>query len=155
MEDDKQLVHDYWNQASCGETLHLRNTEKQGYIAQAGMRYRLEPYILDFARFEEARGLRLLEIGVGLGADHQKFAEAGAALGGIDLTERAVEHTRRRLVAFGLHSQLAGVTPRPWISRTRPSTASIPGAFCITVRIRPRPSAKSGVCSSVGGRRRS
>ncbi len=49
----------------------------------------------------------MLEIGVGLGADHQQFAEAGAVLSGIDLTERAVAHTRRRLQAFNLHSSLA------------------------------------------------
>jgi len=49
----------------------------------------------------------VLEIGVGLGADHQRFAEAGAELWGIDLTERAVEHTRRRLAAFGLSSTIA------------------------------------------------
>jgi len=46
-------------------------------------------------------------VGVGLGADHQKFAEAGADLFGIDLTERAVEHTRKRLATFGLTSHLA------------------------------------------------
>jgi SAM-dependent methyltransferase len=51
--------------------------------------------------------LRVLEIGVGLGADHQQFAEAGADLWGIDLTERSVEHTRHRLVALGLTSNLA------------------------------------------------
>jgi SAM-dependent methyltransferase len=44
---------------------------------------------------------------VGLGADHQQFAQAGAELYGIDLTERAVEHTRRRLAAFGLASRLS------------------------------------------------
>jgi len=71
------------------------------------MRYHLEPYIPDFAEFEEARGLYVLEIGVGLGADHQKFSEADAALWGVDLTERAMAHTRRRLAAFGLHSHLA------------------------------------------------
>jgi ubiquinone/menaquinone biosynthesis C-methylase UbiE len=43
---------------------------------------------------------------VGLGADHQRFAEVGADLYGIDLTERAVEHTRRRLAMFGLASHL-------------------------------------------------
>lgn len=48
----------------------------------------------------------MLEIGVGLGADHQRFAEAGADLFGVDLTERAVEHTARRLAAFGLASEL-------------------------------------------------
>jgi ubiquinone/menaquinone biosynthesis C-methylase UbiE len=51
--------------------------------------------------------LRVLEIGVGLGADHQSFAEAGAEMTGVDLTPRAIEHTRRRLELFGLKSQLA------------------------------------------------
>ncbi|MEA3412262.1 MAG: class I SAM-dependent methyltransferase [Pseudomonadota bacterium] len=42
-----------------------------------------------------------------LGADHQRFAEAGARLWGIDLTERAVEHTRRRLTELGFESRLS------------------------------------------------
>lgn len=69
-------------------------------------RYELEPFIESFARFDEARDLDVLEIGVGLGADHQRFAQAGARLAGIDLTERAVEHSRKRLRLFGLESDL-------------------------------------------------
>lgn len=61
---------------------------------------------MEFASFSQAIGQRVLEIGVGLGADHQRFAEAGAVLSGIDLTERAVEHSRRRLAAFDLTSDL-------------------------------------------------
>lgn len=107
MNIEKQRVHDFWNQASCGEALYLRNQDGTGYSAEMEARYTLEPYILDFARFIAARGSRVLEIGVGLGADHQRFAEAGAELWGIDLTERAVEHTRRRLASLGLESHLA------------------------------------------------
>ena len=117
-----------------------------GYAAQAKARYALEPYIRDFARFEETRGLRVLEIGVGLGADHQQFAEAGADLWGIDLTERAVEHTRRRLAAFGLNSHLAVGDANIWISRMNRSTGCIPGGCCITARIRPKRSPKFGEC---------
>ncbi len=106
MNEAKQAVRAFWNQAACGEDLYLADTEKASYAAQAQTRYALEPYIRDFARFEETRGLRVLEIGVGLGADHQQFAEAGADLWGIDLTERAIEHTQRRLSAFGLASRL-------------------------------------------------
>lgn len=102
----KQQVHDFWNRASCGEELYLPQLDRAGYQAQAGARYALEPYILDFAGFERVKGQRVLEIGVGLGADHQRFAEAGAELSGIDLTERAVEHTVHRLTTFGLSSNL-------------------------------------------------
>jgi ubiquinone/menaquinone biosynthesis C-methylase UbiE len=103
----KQQVHDFWNEATCGENLYLQSTDCEGYRAQAVERYRLEPFILPFADFSSTRGKKVLEIGVGLGADHQQFAEYGADLYGIDLTERAVEHTRRRLDLFGFSSHLA------------------------------------------------
>lgn len=107
MELEKEQVHDFWNQASCGEALYLPEQDRTGYTMHAQTRFALEPYILDFACFDEVRGKRVLEIGVGLGADHQMFAEAGAELYGIDLTERAVVHTRHRLAAFGLTSNLS------------------------------------------------
>ncbi len=106
MENNKKKVHDFWNEASCGESLLLHGTDRAAYEEQARIRYELEPYIAELAGFDGVKGKRVLEIGVGLGADHQRFAEAGADLHGIDLTERAVEHTRRRLAVFGLTSQL-------------------------------------------------
>jgi len=106
MNTDKQKVHDYWSKSSYGEDLYLSQASKIGYITQSELRYGLEPYIFDSGRFDEAKGLRILEIGVGLGAEHQKFSEARADLYGIDLTARAVEHTRRRLMEFGLDSKI-------------------------------------------------
>ncbi len=102
----KGLVRDFWNEASCGEALYLHKTDKNGYMAQSEERYRLEPFIPNFADFKSTNGKRVLEIGVGLGADHQRFAEANCELFGIDLTERAIEHSRRRLELFGLTSNL-------------------------------------------------
>jgi ubiquinone/menaquinone biosynthesis C-methylase UbiE len=104
---DKEQVHDFWNEASCGESLYLTEADQTGYESQAMDRYKLEPYILEFADFDNAKDKVVLEIGVGLGADHQRFAESGADLYGIDLTERAIEHTRRRLASLKLSSQLA------------------------------------------------
>lgn len=104
---EKDAVRDFWNAASCGEQLYLAGTEAHAYAAQSRRRYELEPYIAEFAAFEQARGKRVLEIGVGLGADHQRFAEAGALLHGIDLTPRAIENTRRRLELNGLASALS------------------------------------------------
>ncbi|MFN5496117.1 MAG: class I SAM-dependent methyltransferase [bacterium] len=107
MRDEKAQVKDFWNRASCGEEQLLPSVEREGYDAQRAERYRLEPYIADFAGFKRSNGLKTLEIGVGLGADHQSFAEGGADLHGIDLTPRAIEHTSRRLALFGLSSKLA------------------------------------------------
>ena len=103
----KESVREFWDQASCGEALYLSSWDQDGYRAYAKARYRLEGWmIFPFARFHESKGQSVLEIGVGLGADHQQFAQAGARLTGIDLTDRAVEHTRSRLQSFGLHSDL-------------------------------------------------
>lgn len=107
MSAGKTDVHDFWNAASCGEALYLPSADRAGYEEQARRRYSLEPCIPELARFDAAAGRRVLEIGVGLGADHQRYAAAGAELYGVDLTERAVEHSQRRLRAFGLSSQLA------------------------------------------------
>jgi SAM-dependent methyltransferase len=105
-EDPKRQVHDFWDRASCGEILLLDAANKQGFIEQSRRRYLLEPYIRDFAGFDNSKDLDVLEIGVGLGADHQLFAQAGARLTGIDLTERAIEHTQDRFAQFGLNSDL-------------------------------------------------
>lgn len=99
-------VRDFWEQASCGEDALLVGNTKQSFDQQARERYRLEPYIETFAQFANYANKDVLEIGVGLGADHQRFAEARAKLKGIDLTERAINHTRHRLSLFGLHSDL-------------------------------------------------
>ena len=99
-------VHDFWNQAACGEKLLLPSFDVDGFKAQSAERYRLEPYIVEFADFAGVQGLSVLEIGLGLGADHEQFAQAGARLHGIDITPRAVDITRLRLQLQQLTSNL-------------------------------------------------
>ncbi len=106
MQSEKSRVKEFWNAASCGERQFLSSDTTDAYEAQALERYRLEPYISGFARFDECNGRRVLEVGVGLGADHERFAKAGADLFGIDLTERAISHVRKRFAQAGLKSNL-------------------------------------------------
>lgn len=101
-----RAVEAYWEAASCGEELYFQGTTLEDYEHQASQRYRLEPCIVRFAEFERHCGQRVLEIGVGMGADHRRFAEAGADLAGIDLTDRAVQHVRRQFQLVGLASDL-------------------------------------------------
>jgi SAM-dependent methyltransferase len=106
MAGELEQVKDFWEQAACGEALFLRGRTREDYERQARVRYALEPFIPPFAEFERWRARDVLEIGVGLGADHQKFAEAGARLTGIDLTQRAIELVRTRFEVMGLPSNL-------------------------------------------------
>lgn len=103
MDAAKRDVQQFWDRAACGEDLFLEGRQREHYEEQAKTRYALEPYIPGFAGFEATHGKRVLEIGVGLGADHERFALAGADLVGIDLTPRAVAHTAARIA----HRQLA------------------------------------------------
>lgn len=103
---EKKVVYDFWNVASCGEKLYLNSNTAIGYQQQKKIRYELEPYILPFADFAKWKNRKVLEIGIGLGADHQQFAEAGAHLFGIDLTENAIKHGINRFKLLGLNSTL-------------------------------------------------
>jgi SAM-dependent methyltransferase len=102
----KLEVAEFWEASACGESLYLEGNSITDYNAQSAARYQLEPYILKFMEAPRWKGARVLEIGVGLGADHQVLTEAGAKVVGIDLTERAIEHTKRRMGIFGLTSEL-------------------------------------------------
>jgi len=103
----KDKVRDFWQKASCGEVYASGNTRVEQLDQQSRVRYELEPYILDFARFQEGRDRDVLEIGVGMGADHAKWAQAGPrSLTGVDLTPRAIENTAKRFSSLGLDSDL-------------------------------------------------
>src|SRR5439155_16042284 len=83
-------VRAFWEAESCGEVYSSGATLVEQLEAQARARYSLEPYIASFAKFAQGRGRDVLEIGVGMGADHLEWARARPkALVGIDLTGRA------------------------------------------------------------------
>lgn len=104
--NSKAEVKQFWDAVACGERLLLTDSDRDGFRRQAVERYRLEPYIIPFAAFDQWNGREVLEIGLGLGADHERFAKAGARMTGVDLTPRAVEMTGRRLSLSGLPSRL-------------------------------------------------
>lgn len=101
--DPKEQVREFWERASCGEEAYAHGADYLASLdAQETARYALEPYIRDFARFAEGTGKDVLEIGVGMGADHLQWARSRPrSLKGVDLTQRAVEHTKARLSHHG------------------------------------------------------
>src|SRR5581483_11722901 len=99
----KQQVRDFWNTEPCG-TRYLDRAG--GFEAQAAARYVLEPHIPEFAAFARSRGKRVLEIGVGLGADYLEWLKHGAIATGIDLTPAAVAAASRRCFTAGFTPNL-------------------------------------------------
>lgn len=100
-------VKNFWDAESCGERYWLSNSSESGYQYQKDLRYKLEPWVKKFAAFETVTGLDVLEVGVGMGADHEEFALAKPkTLTGIDLTDRAVAHARQRFAQLALKDNI-------------------------------------------------
>jgi len=99
----KEAVKDFWNAEPCG-TRYLGGP--QDFDAHARARYELEPFIFDFAGFSSARGLKVLEIGVGMGADYLEWLKAGALVTGVDLSAASIERARQRCEAAGFKPDL-------------------------------------------------
>jgi ubiquinone/menaquinone biosynthesis C-methylase UbiE len=80
------------------------------------MRYDLEPYIAEFAQFGSARGLRVLEVGVGMGADYLEWLKAGADAIGVDISSKSLERAQRRceLAGYGADLRVADAENLPF-----------------------------------------
>jgi ubiquinone/menaquinone biosynthesis C-methylase UbiE len=105
--DLKSEVKEFWDGKSCGEIYAEGDTERLFYDSESVRRYELEPYIPGFAKAHEGKDKDVLEIGVGMGTDHAEWAKSKPkSLNGIDLTPRAVAHTRKRLALLDLSSNI-------------------------------------------------
>jgi ubiquinone/menaquinone biosynthesis C-methylase UbiE len=101
----KQALRNYWEAQACGTQWTASEKFSPAYFDEIErFRYTTEPFIEPFARFDRARGLTVLEVGVGAGTDFVQWARSGARAHGIDLTYEAVRHVRRRLAESGLDS---------------------------------------------------
>ena len=99
----KERVRAFWQANPCGvKFADAPPGSRRFYELVEAHRYTKEWHIPEAADFESARGLKVLEIGCGLGTDGAQFAEAGADYTGIDLTDAAVDLARKRFELFGL-----------------------------------------------------
>lgn len=103
----KEDVRDWWNNESCGEAYAIGADEAERLRTQEATRYALEPYIFEHAKFHEGKDQDVLEVGVGMGADHLQWARAcPRSLTGVDLTPRAIQITAQRFRLEGFQSDL-------------------------------------------------
>ena len=103
-----ERVKEFWERQACGEVYASGDTLEKQLETQALVRHALEPVLREFARFDDASGRDVLEIGVGMGADHLQWARARPrVLVGIDLTSRAVRFTHARLLEYGYAPRVA------------------------------------------------
>ncbi|MGB9198057.1 MAG: class I SAM-dependent methyltransferase [Terriglobales bacterium] len=99
----KREVQEFWNAEPCGSR-YLGS--QQDFEAHARARYALEPYIRAFAGFEQASGKRVLEVGVGMGADYLEWLKAGAEATGVDLSSASLTRAQQRCELAGYAADL-------------------------------------------------
>jgi SAM-dependent methyltransferase len=68
--------------------------EELPYDEKRKFRYELQDYMLDFYKYRDFAGKKVLEIGCGAGIDSNEFASNGAIMISVDFTEIAVKLTR-------------------------------------------------------------
>jgi ubiquinone/menaquinone biosynthesis C-methylase UbiE len=99
----KTEVANFWNADPCGTRYLGKSAEFETHALE---RYRLEPYIPAFAQFASSAGLRVLEIGVGMGADYERWLKAGAVATGVDMSASSLGRARQRCEQAGLKPDL-------------------------------------------------
>jgi SAM-dependent methyltransferase len=104
----KEAIAQFWDREPCGTRFEGSEAaprySREYFEAQEAFRYGREPEIFSFAQFTRYHGQRVLEVGVGAGADFLQWVRAGADAHGIDLTPEGIHHARERLAAYGLRA---------------------------------------------------
>jgi len=102
----KENVRAFWDLDPCG-TRGIAQEDRHAFFGELEReRYELEPYIKAFARFEDAKDKRVLEVGVGAGTDFINWVRNGARAVGIDLTEAGTRLSRERIALEGLRAEV-------------------------------------------------
>lgn len=105
-EELKERVRAFWQAHPCGIKFSDAELGTREFFERIeAHRYEKEWHIPGAAEFANAQGLRVLEIGCGIGTDGAQFARAGADYTGVDLTEAAVGLARKRFELSGLKGE--------------------------------------------------
>src|SRR5438105_5243035 len=105
-EELKQRVRAFWQTRPCGTKFSDAEIGTPEFFERIeAHRYRKEWHIPVAANFAATRGLKVLEIGCGMGTDGAQFAKASADYTGIDLTEAAIELAHKRFALSHLNGE--------------------------------------------------
>lgn len=116
LEQDKVEIQKQWDEDPCGaDTVkHLEPGTLAYYQAIRDHRYRVfAPWMDQKIRFSDWRDKDILEVGVGLGSDHFRFAALGNRLTALDLSREHLRQTSRHLSLEGFsHTAVYGDAER-------------------------------------------
>jgi SAM-dependent methyltransferase len=99
-------VKNYWNNRPC----NIRHSSKElgtiDYFDEvSAKKFFVEPHILDFTKFSDWKGKKVLEIGCGLGTIGINFASNGADYTGIELSDESLKLAKQRFDLNGINGK--------------------------------------------------
>ena len=99
---DESEIQTFWNRFPCGDFQVGGLEQRQGdyedfFTAYDSFRYRKEAHILRCLDDIGFKGKRVLEIGLGQGADSEQIIRRGAVWSGLDLSPESVARVQARL----------------------------------------------------------
>jgi len=105
---DEKTVQDFWQNHACGDALvgglhdRFRGDYEKFFTDYDRFRYAFESHLPACFDALNVGGNRVLEIGLGQGADSESLIRRGARWSGVDLTAESVERVRTRLTLRNL-----------------------------------------------------
>src|SRR5438874_13347216 len=104
----KTQVKGFWEKNPCGanDVASVEQGQFEFFEAVERMRFQGDDFMFDVVGFDRWKGKKVLEVGCGLGTDLLQFARGGADVHAVDLTERGVALTRKRLALYGFKGSI-------------------------------------------------
>jgi len=100
-------IKEYWNTRPCNlNHSKLEKGTKEYFDEVENKKHFVEPHILNFADFSNCNGLKVLEIGCGIGTAAVNFIKNGAKYTGIELSDESLKLTQERLKIYSLSGEL-------------------------------------------------
>src|SRR3989454_8885992 len=102
--EEKQRAREQWSEDPCGAVYGREHEFGTREFFDAVERHRYTEYATwmpEVMGFNDFAGVRLLEVGCGMGTDLLQFARGGAKVTGVDLTPRSIEISRQHLNVYG------------------------------------------------------
>ena len=96
--DISKEIYEYWSESPPYLSKYEEGT-KEWSDSILDHKYEVYPYYENWIDFEKYEGKRVLDIGCGSGSDLLRLARSGAKIVGLDITDRAVELSKKRLIS--------------------------------------------------------
>ena len=100
MENSQQDIKSFWNKNPVGTNFIDGELSKDFFHKYDTFRYQTESHILKELDALDLKEKKVLEIGLGQGADSMQLIKRGAQFYGIDLTEESVHRIKKRFELF-------------------------------------------------------